>query len=132
MYREQTIRSMELNNDFLVSYHDTFGQLSLNASLGGNNMLYKYHNSRQTANMLEEPNVFILQNVNGTASTSPIRARPSRSIRFTGLSRSAARHALSRRDGRNDWSVDAGSGLQLLLLPIGERQRAARRGVQTA
>ena len=121
MYREQTIRSMELNNDFLVSYHDTFGQLSLNASLGGNNMLYKYHNSRQTANMLEEPNVFILQNVNGTLDFA--NTRKTKSINsFYGLVSLGWQRLV----------VDAGSGLQLLLLPIGERQRAARRGVQTA
>ncbi|MFR5935026.1 MAG: hypothetical protein ACLUGU_05145 [Alistipes shahii] len=73
MYREQTIRNIELNNDFLLSYRDTFGDFSLNASLGGNNMLYKYHSVRLTANMLEEPNVFILQNVNGKLDVDNLR-----------------------------------------------------------
>ncbi len=35
MYREQTIRSTsEINNDFLLNYHDTFGEFALNASFG--------------------------------------------------------------------------------------------------
>ena len=117
MYREQTIRSMELNNDFLVSYHDTFGQLSLNASLGGNNMLYKYHNSRQTANMLEEPNVFILQNVNGTLDFA--NTRKTKSINsFYGLVSLGWRDMLFLDvTGRNDWSSTLAPGYNSYFYP---------------
>ena len=117
MYREQTSRSMELNNDFLVSYHDTFGQLSLNASLGGNNMLYKYHNSRQTANMLEEPNVFILQNVNGTLDFA--NTRKTKSINsFYGLVSLGWRDMLFLDvTGRNDWSSTLAPGYNSYFYP---------------
>lgn len=117
MYREQTIRSIELNNDFLVSYRDTFGQLAFNASVGGNNMLYKYQSNRLTANMLEEPNVFILQNVNGTLDVDALRRTKSINS-FYGLV------SLSWRDmlfldvtGRNDWSSTLAPGNNSYFYP---------------
>ena len=117
MYREQTIRNIELNNDFLLSYRDTFGDFSLNASLGGNNMLYKYHSVRLTANMLEEPNVFILQNVNGKLDVDNLRKTKSINS-FYGLV------SLSWRDmlffditGRNDWSSTLAPGYNSYFYP---------------
>lgn len=117
MYREQTIRNIELNNDFLLSYRDTFGDFSLNASLGGNNMLYKYHSVRLTANMLEEPNVFILQNVNGKLDVDNLRKTKSINS-FYGLV------SLSWRDmlffditGRNDWSSTLAPGNNSYFYP---------------
>ena len=117
MYREQTIRSMELNNDFLVSYHDTFGQLSLNASLGGNNMLYTSHHPRQTATLLEEPNVFILQNVNGTLDFA--NTRKTKSINsFYGLVSLGWRDMLFLDvTGRNDWSSTLAPGYNSYFYP---------------
>lgn len=80
-------------------------------------MLYKYHSVRLTANMLEEPNVFILQNVNGKLDVDNLRKTKSINS-FYGLV------SLSWRDmlffditGRNDWSSTLAPGYNSYFYP---------------
>ncbi len=117
MYREQTVRTLELNNDFLLTYRDTFGDFSLNASFGGNNMQYKYYNINLTAKQLSEPNVFILQNVNGTLDVSTRRSTKSINS-FYGVVSLAWRDMLFLDvTGRNDWTSTLAPGYNSYFYP---------------
>lgn len=117
MYREQTIRSLEINNDFLLNYHDTFGDFALSASFGGNNMVYKYSNIRLTAQQLEEPNVFILQNVNGTLDFSSVRRMKSINSFYGFVSLSWRDMLFLDITGRNDWSSTLAPGYNSYFYP---------------
>lgn len=64
-YREQTVRNFEMNTDFMFNYKDSFGDFHLSAALGGNRMYQKFQNVTQTAENLQEPDVFLLVNVDG-------------------------------------------------------------------
>ena len=105
MYSEQTVRKLEVNTDFLITYKKNFTNgLSLNVSFGGNNMVYKYNNILLKANMLDVPDVYMLSNTRGTLLTKSVRR--SKSINsFYGFA------SIGYRDmfyiditGRNDWS----------------------------
>ncbi|MFV0554424.1 MAG: SusC/RagA family TonB-linked outer membrane protein [Mangrovibacterium sp.] len=65
-YREQTVRTMEMNSDFLLRYNnDTWldERLTFAAMIGGNNMTNKYFNNKTTLNNLGEEGVYNLSNV---------------------------------------------------------------------
>ncbi len=105
MYSEQTVRKLEVNTDFLITYKKDFTNgLSLNVSFGGNNMVYKYNNILLKANMLDVPNVYMLSNAKGSLLTKSVRRAKSINS-FYGFA------TIGYRDmfyiditGRNDWS----------------------------
>ena len=72
-YREQTVRNFEMNTDFMFNYKDSFGDFHLSAALGGNRMYQKFQNVTQTAENLQEPDVFLLVNVDGRLLSSNTR-----------------------------------------------------------
>jgi TonB-linked SusC/RagA family outer membrane protein len=54
--------SLEWNNDFLLSYDTSFGDLDLKASLGGNNRVVKRESSFINTGGLNAPNIFSISN----------------------------------------------------------------------
>lgn len=117
MYREQTVRTTELNNDFLVNYHDAFGDFSLSASFGGNNMVQRYYNIALTASMLDEPNVFILQNVKGMLDMTSTRKAKSINSFYGFVSLSWRDMLFLDVTGRNDWSSTLAPGYNSYFYP---------------
>ncbi len=103
-YREQTFREFEINNDFLLTYHDVFGDFELNASFGGNNMVQKYHGVTMTANQLQVPNVYILNNVNGELYTNSSRSAKSVNSFYGFVTMSWRDMIFLDVTGRNDWA----------------------------
>ena len=104
MYREQTVRNVEFNTDFLLSWRRTFGDFYLNASLGGNAMLSNNSNVSLLANQLDEPNVFILQNVSGQLDVRATRTKKAINSFYGFLSMSWRDMIFIDVTGRNDWS----------------------------
>lgn len=65
-YREQTVRSMEMNSDFMLRYanNDWANQrLGFSAMVGGNNMTNHYYNNRITLENLGEEGVYNTSNL---------------------------------------------------------------------
>jgi TonB-linked SusC/RagA family outer membrane protein len=61
-YRINNGTSLEWNNDFLLSYDTSFGDIDLKASVGGNNRVVKAESSNINAGGLNAPNIFALSN----------------------------------------------------------------------
>jgi len=61
-YRINNGSSLEWNNDFLLSYDTSFGDLDLKASLGGNNRVVKRESSSVNTGGLNAPNIFSISN----------------------------------------------------------------------
>lgn len=118
MYREQTIRKIEINNDFLLSFKKTFRNgISLNASFGGNNMTYKYHNISLKANMLDAKNVYMLSNVKGQLSTQSLRREKSINSFYGFVSFGYRDMFYIDVTGRNDWSSTLAKGHNSYFYP---------------
>ncbi len=116
-YLEQSVRNFEMNNDFLLSYKDTFGDFSVNASLGGNNMVSKYFNTIIKVDKLLEPNVFILQNSQGPLSVASSRNRKSINSFYGFVSLSWRDMLFVDVTGRNDWSSTLAPGNNSYFYP---------------
>ena len=117
MYREQTVRNFEMNTDFMFNYKDSFGDFHLSAALGGNRMYQKLQNVTQTAENLQEPDVFLLVNVDGRLLSSNTR-------REKGVNSLYGYVNLSWRDmlfldltARNDWSSTLAPGNNSYFYP---------------
>ncbi len=118
MYREQTIRRIEINNDFLLSFKKTFNNgISLNASFGGNNMIYKHHNISLKANMLDAKNIYMLSNVKGQLSTSSVRREKSINSFYGFISFGYRDMFYIDVTGRNDWSSTLAKGHNSYFYP---------------
>lgn len=118
MYREQTIRKMEINTDFLLSFKKTFGNgISLNASFGGNNMVNSYHNISMKANMLDAKNLFLLSNVKGQLVTQSIRRKKSINSLYGFVSFGYRDMFYIDVTGRNDWSSTLAPGNNSYFYP---------------
>lgn len=116
-YREQTVRNFEMNTDFMFNYKDSFGDFHLSAALGGNRMYQKFQNVTQTAENLQEPDVFLLVNVDGRLLSSNTR-------REKGVNSLYGYVNLSWRDmlfldltARNDWSSTLAPGNNSYFYP---------------
>lgn len=105
-YREQTTSSYEMNNDFLLSYNDEFEKigLTLNASFGGNNMVSNQRYIRQTAEELQEPNIFMLSNSRSALTTTNTRTDKSVNSLYGLVSLGWKNMVYLDITGRNDWS----------------------------
>ncbi|WP_312175250.1 SusC/RagA family TonB-linked outer membrane protein [Chryseobacterium sp.] len=62
MYREQHIRLMDLNNDILFTYRNSFGEFDFSASAGGNIRYTEYTMNDYIAEGLLKPGVYTLPN----------------------------------------------------------------------
>lgn len=61
-YKRQDISKQEVNTDFLISFKDEWGPVSVNASVGGNALNYKYRRTDSYVDALVVPNVYKLAN----------------------------------------------------------------------
>ena len=120
-YREQTVHNFEMNNDFLLSYKDRFGDFDISASFGGNNMYREARNVTETAENLAEPNVFRLVNVAGVLSVSNFRSKKSVNSFYGFLNLSWRDMLFLDVTGRNDWS----STLRRATTPISTPRSAS-------
>ncbi|MEN8122181.1 MAG: SusC/RagA family TonB-linked outer membrane protein, partial [Bacteroidota bacterium] len=64
-YGIQTFNNTEINADFLVSYEDTFGDIKLNLSGGGNSRDVSGNNIVNNTNRLVLPGLFTISNAEG-------------------------------------------------------------------
>ncbi|MDC6386396.1 SusC/RagA family TonB-linked outer membrane protein [Flagellimonas taeanensis] len=65
-YREQTVRYLENNNDFMFRYENNDmadGRFTLSAFVGGNNRVNEYYNSRITLEQLGEEGIYHTTNL---------------------------------------------------------------------
>lgn len=65
-YREQTVRYMENNNDFILRYQNddwADGRFSFTTFVGGNNRVNEYYNSRITLDQLGEEGIYHTDNL---------------------------------------------------------------------
>lgn len=65
-YREQTVRYLENNNDFMLRYENNDmadGRFTLSAFVGGNNRVNEYYNSRITLEQLGEEGIYHTTNL---------------------------------------------------------------------
>ena len=108
-YREQSVRRLESNVDFLLKYkYDKLfkKKLHINLAFGGNNMSYYYYTQKITLDKLEIEGVY---NVNNTPSDTPSVPSQSRQRKMVNSFYGFAN--FSWKDtyylditGRNDWS----------------------------
>lgn len=61
-YNINNASGLEWNNDFLLNYDTSFGDLDLKASVGGNNRVVKFESSNINAGGLNAPNIFSIAN----------------------------------------------------------------------
>jgi TonB-linked SusC/RagA family outer membrane protein len=108
-YREQTIREMENNNDFMLRYQNNDlanRQLGLSVMVGGNNRVYENFNSKITLSQLGEEGIYHTTNLPTGINPDPYNYRTKKVVNsFYGMA------SLSWNDtyylditGRNDWS----------------------------
>ena len=117
MYKEQTVYNFEMNNDFLLSYKDRFGDFDINASLGGNSMYSNYRNVIITASRLLEPGIYMLRNSDGNLLVNPTRRRKGINS-FYGFANIGWRNMLYLElTGRNDWSSTLAPGNNSYFYP---------------
>ncbi|MDO9634306.1 MAG: SusC/RagA family TonB-linked outer membrane protein [Paludibacter sp.] len=117
MYREQNVNSFEMNNDFLLSYKDKFGDFGVNASFGGNNMVNQYRSVSQTAPKLFTYNVYQLQNSDGQIISSNFRKSKSINSFFGFVSADWKGIIFAEITGRNDWSSTLAPGYNSYFYP---------------
>ena len=63
---------MEWNNDFLLSYNSSFGDIDLSASVGGNNRVVKAESSSINTGGLNAPNIFAISNAQQLSANQSI------------------------------------------------------------
>lgn len=118
MYREQTVRKLETNLDFLLSYKNKYTSgISLNASLGGNTMTRNSSDIRLSANQLDVEGVYMLSNVKGQLETRPRRWSKSVNSLYAVASVGFRDYAFIDITGRNDWSSTLAPGLNSYFYP---------------
>ncbi len=77
-YREQTIREIESNSDFLLRYVNSDlanGRMSITAAFGGNNMTKYYYQTKITLEQLGEEGIYHTQNLPTGVNPDPYTYR---------------------------------------------------------
>ena len=121
-YREQSVRNIEINSDFLLRYaNNTWvdGRLGFNASFGGNNMSNKYYTNRVTLDQLDEEGIYNIYNVPSGITPDIYNYRSEKVVNsLYGIG------SLSWDDtyfidvtGRNDWSSTLSKGNRSFFYP---------------
>ena len=104
-FKKENVFDYEINNDFLLSYHDKYkNSIGMNVSAGGNLMMSKYDYLASSVNGLKTPGIFKLANGSSNPQViTRIRNKAINSLYFLGN--------FSYKDmifldvtGRNDWS----------------------------
>ncbi len=114
-YREQTVRVMENNNDFMLRYANdeiAGGRFGLSTMVGGNNRINEYYNNKITLNQLGEEGLYHTTNLPTGVIPDPYNYRSKKVVNsLYGLA------SLSWDDtyfvditGRNDWSSTLSRG----------------------
>ena len=116
-YREQTVRNFEMNTDFMFNYKDSFGDFHLSAALGGNRMYQKFQNVTQTAENLQEPDVFLLVNVDGRLLSSNTRREKGVNSLYGYVNLSWRDMLFLELTARNDWSSTLAPGNNSYFYP---------------
>ena len=103
-YAENDVLFREINTDFLIDYHQDFGDFSLNLLAGGNRLTQTAGNNQRNALTLAQPGIFRLSN-----AASPVvitdQTAEKRINSLYGLARFGFREFLYLDlTGRNDWS----------------------------
>lgn len=104
-YKEQAITDFEVNNDFLFSYHDKLNSdISVTASVGGNNMKHDYNRVDTYIDGLVIPAVYKMSN--GLANPSVVIADRDKIVNslYGMASFSYKNKYFIDVTGRNDWS----------------------------
>lgn len=114
-YREQTVRVIENNNDFMLRYTNNKladGRLGLSTFVGGNNRINEYYNNRLTLDKLGEEGIYHTTNLPTGVIPEPYNYRSKKIVNsLFGMA------SLSWDDtyylditGRNDWSSTLSRG----------------------
>lgn len=103
-YAEHDVFYREINTDFLLNYHNTYGDFKVDISLGGNRLDQKAFTSQSQATSLAQPGIFRLSN-----AASPLEVFEFESNKrinsFYGLAKFGYKDFLFLDiTGRNDWS----------------------------
>lgn len=103
-YAEHDVTFREVNTDFLVNYNNTFGNFSVDVSVGGNRLSQQASTKQLQTLNLAQPGIFNLNN-----AASPIEAFQFESNKrinsFYGLAKIGYKNFLFIDiTGRNDWS----------------------------
>ncbi|WP_411029421.1 SusC/RagA family TonB-linked outer membrane protein [Spongiimicrobium sp. 3-5] len=103
-YAEHDVFFREINTDFLINYHNSFGDFKIDVSLGGNRLDQKAFTSQSQATSLAQPGIFRLSN-----AASPIEVFEFESNKrinsFYGIAKLGYKNFLFLDiTGRNDWS----------------------------
>ncbi|MEN8156805.1 MAG: SusC/RagA family TonB-linked outer membrane protein [Bacteroidota bacterium] len=108
-YREQTVRRIEMNNDFMLRYtnNDLADQrLGISVVMGGNNRINNYHNSKITLTQLGEEGIYHTTNLPPGINPDPYNWRSHKEVNslFGVASLSWDDTYFLDITGRNDWS----------------------------
>ena len=104
-YREDKIFWRERNTDFLLNYNTAFdNKLSLNASMGGNQMSQTYKYDLISANELAVPGVYTFANSAVALSKDPFRSEKRINSLYASASLGINNGIYIDLAGRNDWA----------------------------
>ena len=79
-YRINNGSGLEWNNDFLLSYDTSFGDLDLKASVGGNNRVVKFESSSINSGGLNAPNIFSIANAQQLSASQSLSEKEVNSL----------------------------------------------------
>jgi TonB-linked SusC/RagA family outer membrane protein len=79
-YRINNGTGLEWNNDFLLSYDTSFGDLNLKASVGGNNRVVKFESSSINTGGLNAPNIFSISNAQQLSASQSLSEKEVNSL----------------------------------------------------
>lgn len=116
-YKEQTIRNFEMNNEFLLTYNDNFGDFAVNASFGGNDYAKNYQSIT-----LATPDGLLFEEyvlANSRAKIKPLASRSNKRVEslFGIISLSWKNMVFIDVTGRNDWSSTLAPGNNSYFYP---------------
>lgn len=107
-YREQTIRSYEMNHDFLLNYSSQAfnGRLKMSYALGGNNMTDNYAANSISLERIGIENFYSISNEASGFPAQPLATRRNKAVNsFYGFAQlSWDNYFFLDITGRNDWS----------------------------
>ncbi|WP_026808830.1 SusC/RagA family TonB-linked outer membrane protein [Arenibacter latericius] len=114
-YREQTVRVIENNNDFMLRYTNNDiadGRFGLTTFVGGNNRINEYYNNRLTLDKLGEEGIYHTSNLPTGVIPEPYNYRSRKVVNslFGMASFSWDDTYFVDVTGRNDWSSTLSKG----------------------
>lgn len=116
-YKEQTLRNFEMNNEFLFTYDDQFGDFSVNASFGGNDYARNYQSITLSTPDGLLSGEYILENSRAEIKTSPYRSNKRVESLFGIVSLGWRNMVFLDVTGRNDWSSTLAPGNNSYFYP---------------